>query len=234
MKHHLLWRVFVCICTLLMFCACGKDPAMTTTEHAASATPSDEGPQSVETPEDAAVAYLRRLADVMFLYADTDLRLGSVAELDSDVRLAIPLGSVAFVPQDVLAHLHIGEAPNGTTGPIQIEDGMDFVLEKADYYKLSRMRQKIYREDFKTEYEILRVEMSGDFAQVSVYELISFRYLDSATDSFCGQATDVVLYHLDGRWLVLDVTTEDPLDIEKWNGFDTANTTENWGGSQFR
>lgn len=179
--------------------------------------PSEDIPDSApaDTPEAAATAYMKRYTDVMYIYTDDDLRIGTVAELDDAQRAAIPLQGVAFVPQAAVWY-YITDAADK---PVQIADEANFLVEKAEFYKLSRIRVGSYKTYFKSTFSVDDIATEGDFARVSVTQHITMRFKENAEPTEAIDLIDVILYRHEGRWLVLDMWTEDPVDEMKGTDF---------------
>lgn len=216
---------------LLAGCAAPAQEAVETPTPTPEPTPATT-PQPAESlpdgsPERAAVAWLTAQAENVFLYTGHDLREGSVAALTDAERAAIPLSGVQFEAILRTSKVHGGvhfDPPNPPTPEsvtLQIEDGMDYVLQKADYLAYSRERQTPERLNWEVAYEVEEIHTSGLFVQVIVNEGVGFRYPGVEFDSSTGAPYEVILWQSGDDWLVLDVTADDDFDgIYKWSDFD--------------
>ncbi len=151
-------------------------------------------------PEYPAAAYLTRLAHVTMLYETDDLRADTVASLQAKDRAAIPMDGVRFTP------LIDGAA---YPEPLQIQDRMDAVIDRAEFMRQQNLWQRFYREAFQISYTVENTQQEGDFALVTLYRGVSFRYAGNEEDSGMGDVMNVTLWRFHGVWLVLDVSSWD-------------------------
>lgn len=211
---------------LLAGCAAPAQEAVETPEPTPAETPQPAESLPSGSPERAAVAYLTAMAENMFLYTDHDLRSGSVASLSDAERAALPLAGVSFEALTMTSRLHAGvkfdppNTPSPATAMLQIEDGMDYVIQKADYWKYSHSKTNPVRSDWDIAYQIEQIHTNGAFAQVIVNESVSFQIPGASSGTTIGTPYEVILYSHNGEWLVLDITADDAFDgTNKWSGF---------------
>lgn len=195
------------------------EPTPSTTSQPAESLPDG-------SPERAAVAWLTAMAENLYLYTGHDLRAGSVAALTDAERAAIPLSGVQFEAILRTSKLHGGvhfDPPNPPTPKsvtLQIEDGMDYVLEKVDYRAYSNEKTTPVHLNWQVAYEVQEIHASGSFVQVIVNEGVSFRIPGVEFDSTMGTPYEVILWQNGDDWLVLDITADDEFDgTNKWSGF---------------
>lgn len=224
MKHtaHILPLLLV----LLLLAGCGA-PAQKAVETPA-VTEADFAGAAAEN-------YIRRMAETAFLTAEPDLRAGTVAALRDDVRVALPLQGVKFVPYTALGRIHAGIGlgrpelfPNDSSiagadkdVSVQISDGMDYVLKKSEYARARSTALDRGAAQLQLTCGAEDVQLQGDFAQVIVRCDYTAHFPD-ASDRVSGSAeADVILCRHDGQWLVLDITADDAVDRAfKWREFD--------------
>ena len=151
-------------------------------------------------PEYPAAAYLTRLAHVTMLYETDDLRADTVASLKEKDRAAIPMDGVRFTP------LIDG---TGYSEPLQIQDRMDAVIDRAEFMRQQHLWQRMYREDFQIGYTVENTQQEGDFALVTLYRGVTFRYAGNDEESGMGDLMNVTLWRFNGVWLVMDVSAWD-------------------------
>ena len=163
-------------------------------------------------PEYAAADYLTRLAHVTMLYEDPDLRVNTVASLNAKDRASIPMDGVRFTPL-IDGDVH--------PEPLQIQDRMDTVIDRAEFMRQQNLWQRMYRDDFQIGYTVENTQQAGDFALVTLYRGVSFRYAGIDEESGMGDLMNVTLWHSGGVWLVMDVSAWDMLP-----GADLAAETE--------
>ena len=163
-------------------------------------------------PEYAAADYLTRLAHVTMLYEEDDLRVNTVASLKDKDRASIPMDGVRFTP------LIDGDV---YPEPLQIQDRMDAVIDRAEFMRQQNLWQRMYRENFQIGYTVENTQQEGDFALVTLYRGVSFRYAGNDEESGMGDLMNVTLWRNSGVWLVMDVSAWDMLP-----GADLAADTE--------
>jgi beta-lactamase regulating signal transducer with metallopeptidase domain len=163
-------------------------------------------------PEYAAADYLTRLAHVTMLYEEDDLRVNTVASLKDKDRASIPMDGVRFTP------LIDGDV---YPEPLQIQDRMDAVIDRAEFMRQQNLWQRMYRDDFQIGYNVEKTQKAGDFALVTLYRGVSFRYAGNDEESGMGDLMNVTLWRSGGVWLVMDVSAWDMLP-----GADLAADTE--------
>lgn len=151
-------------------------------------------------PEYAAADYLTRLAHVTMLYETDDLRANTVASLKEKDRAAIPVDGVRFTPL-IDGDVH--------PEPLQIQDRMDAVIDRAEFMRQQNLWQRMYREDFQIGYTVESTQQAGDFALVTLYRGVTFRYAGNDEDSGMGDLMNVTLWRSGGVWLVMDVSAWD-------------------------
>ena len=151
-------------------------------------------------PEYAAADYLTRLAHVTMLYETDDLRADTVASLKDRDRASIPMDGVRFTP------LIDGDV---NPEPLQIQDRMDAVIDRAEFLRLQNLWQRMYREDFQIGYTVENTQQEGDFALVTLYRGVTFRYAGNNEESGMGDLMNVTLWRFNGVWLVMDVSSWD-------------------------
>lgn len=215
---------------LLAGCAAPAQEAVETPTPTPEPTPATT-PQPAESlpngsPERAAVAWLTAMAENVFLYTGHDLRVGSVAALTDAERAAIPLSGVQFEAILTASKLRAGVNFDPPYSPppepvmLQIEDGMDYVLEKADYLAYSRERQKSVHLNWQVAYEVEEIHTSGSFVQVIVNEGVAFQIPTTEYGSTMGTPYEVILWQNGDDWLVLNVTADDNFDgPDNWSNF---------------
>jgi hypothetical protein len=148
--------------------------------------------------------YLSELAYTMYMYEDNDLERNTVKEFPSLAEDGIAISTDSFKTQSSL-----GENLNLTS----INPSIDYIVEKAEYFKTVRMEQMLYRENFSVNYQIEEINIAENTAQVFITENISFRYSDMDIDSFLSLLHEVYLYKHHNKWLVVDITTNDGFDV---------------------
>ena len=151
-------------------------------------------------PEYAAAAYLTRLAHVTMLYETDDLRADTVAGLKDKDRAAIPMDGVRFTPL-IDGDVH--------PEPLQIQDRMDAVIDRAEFMRQQNLWQRFYRENFQIGYTVESTQQEGDFAMVTLYRGVTFRYAGNDEESGMGDVMNVTLWRSGGVWLVMDVSSWD-------------------------
>lgn len=215
---------------LLAGCAAPAQEAVETPTPTPEPTPATT-PQPAESlpngsPERAAVAWLTAMAENVFLYTGHDLRVGSVAALTDAERAAIPLSGVQFEAILTASKLRAGVNFDPPYSPppepvmLQIEDGMDYVLEKADYLAYSREKSTPVHLNWQVAYEVQEIHTNGAFVQVIVNEGVGFRYPGVEFDSTVGTPYEVILWQSGDDWLVLNVTADDNFDgPDNWSNF---------------
>lgn len=215
---------------LLAGCAAPAQEAVETPtptpEVMSSTTPQPAESLPDGSPERAAVAWLTAMAENLFLYTGHDLRAGSVAELTDAERAAIPLSGVTFEAILTTSKLHGGVNFDPPYSPppepvmLQIADGMDYVLEKADYWAYSYKKTMSEYLNWQVAYMVQEIHTSGPFVQVIVNQGVSFRIPGVEFNSTVGTPYEVILWQNGDDWLVLDVTADDEFDgTNKWSGF---------------
>ena len=153
-------------------------------------------------PEYAAADYLTRLAHVTMLYEEDDLRVNTVASLKDKDRASIPMDGVRFKPL-IDGDIH--------PEPLQIQDRMDAVIDRAEFMRQQNLWQRMYRENFQIGYTVENTQQEGDFAMVTLDRGVTFRYAGNDEESGMGDLMNVTLWRSGGVWLVMDVSAWDML-----------------------
>ena len=160
------------------------------------------------TEEEAIKATLRYLNDyttMTFLYEDTAL-------VDYPARLDEELGEMSIsLPADTFA---CATNTREYLNPDTLTDHTEYLAKKAKYWKAIREVQNIIRDDFAVNYELLKVNVSGNYAQVCVLEEKTYFYRGETIKTYDSDTFEVFLVKVGGLWRVFDMYTDDGFDTE--------------------
>ena len=160
------------------------------------------------TEEEAIEATLRYLNDyttMTFLYEDTAL-------VDYPARLDEELGEMSIsLPADTFA---CATNTREYLNPDTLTDHTEYLAKKAKYWKAIREVQNIIRDDFAVNYELLKVNVSGNYAQVCVLEEKTYFYRGETIKTYDSDTFEVFLVKVGGLWRVFDMYTDDGFDTE--------------------
>ena len=87
----------------------------------------------------------------------------------------------------------------------EAEKNMVYRENKAEYFRVARQAQGIYRSDFNVKYFFNSTEVSSNHAAVNVSAIISFKYHDHDDISILEELFNVALVKINGIWLIADV-----------------------------
>ena len=151
---------------------------------------------AIESAQD----FLQKYIEETMLYSEQDLLSGTV------------------VSADATATLH-GNEPTFTlsSGVATLSDitkNINYVSNKADYYKGMRQLQNITRTNFETSYHVESASVSGNSAFVRISQVASFYYPQYVEQAIYETIYDVDLVKIDDEWLIADVTDNDWFDAE--------------------
>lgn len=142
-------------------------------------------------------SYLKNCAYNMYMYTDNDL--------ESMTVMSLPDEAVKKTADNILL--------NGSKVTYSdLEQNIDFILKKCDYWRTIRAEQDILRNNFEVSYSFDSVNIDGNNASAAVSESISFYYDGVDTPSGIGTNYNVSLTKTGGQWYIIDVTSDDPLD----------------------
>lgn len=156
--------------------------------------------------------FMDRYTGNMYLYESNELLTNTSAQLTEVERanLSASTGEFALTSQ-VNAHQNL----------TQITDSMDYVVDKAAYWKFVRQTQNLNRTDFQTAYTFDTIRISGSYAQVALTEHIAFYYEGATIQSCMTRKHEIFLYHHKTGWLIFDITSDDGFDgTHKFGEFD--------------
>lgn len=185
-------KLFVLFVTLQMLCffLCGVS---------AEETEQDD----LEMIREVVTDFMTRYTMNMFMYESNELKTGTTATLADDVRSQISLAMADMSG--------FRETPYTDDQSVKLDD-MDYVFEKAEYFKYIRQRQDIYREDFEIVYSFDSILTDVNYAQVILTEALGFYYAGSETPSMLAQSHEIYLVKDNGVWLIFNITTDDGFD----------------------
>jgi hypothetical protein len=135
--------------------------------------------------------YMGLYLENVYLYTDNDLT-------QKTVRAKTP-GDVGGFSETVF---HIGGEPESLDS---LQRNIDYLQDKAAYWKYMRQAEGIYRTDFQIEFAVNSIDVTETAATVEIAAGVSFRYLDRETPSFTEDIFVVSLVKCDSEWLVADV-----------------------------
>ena len=152
-----------------------------------------------------ALRYLNDYTTMTFLYEDTAL-------VDYPARLDEELGEMSIsLPADTFA---CATNTREYLNPDTLTDHTEYLAKKAKYWKAIREVQNIIRDDFAVNYELLKVNVSGNYAQVCVLEEKTYFYRGETIKTYDSDTFEVFLVKVGGSWRVFDMYTDDGFDTE--------------------
>lgn len=125
---------------------------------AATAMAYDDGEKALAAAED----YLTLVLENMNLYTDHDLTLGTVAKLQERISIEIDTTLLGEVP-------HYWNNVNSSR--LLVKDSIDYIVDKADYYRFFRSFNKSYHDEFSMKFDCNDIQLSDKYskAELSAY-----------------------------------------------------------------
>ncbi|MBE6984592.1 MAG: hypothetical protein E7434_03050 [Ruminococcaceae bacterium] len=92
-----------------------------------------------------------------------------------------------------------------------VENSTQAILEEAAEITQQRTQQNVRHTEFRTDCEILKCKVSGDYAQVVIEECKTFRYEGEGMDSSLTDLYELLLKRHEGQWLIFALTVNGSL-----------------------
>jgi len=142
---------------------------------------------------------------------EADVRRATTAFMDSYLSEVYLYNEHDFSASTILSlsEEHLNTVPSvdlrGTRSNLTVlTANIDYLKNKAEYWKHVRTDQGIFREDFTVTYVFNAFDISSVVATVYLAAQISFQYLDSDAPSYIEECFIIDLVRVDGVWLIAD------------------------------
>lgn len=95
---------------------------------------------------------------------------------------------------------------SGAQSVADMQNNIDFLEKKIEYFKAIRHAQGIERTNMTLEYTFDNITIYNNIASLTVSVISTFNYVDRATPSCQEKIFEIDLVNINGNWLVADIT----------------------------